>query len=140
MIVREDDSAAEEKLTCCEVAIFPRKVVIERERELCHVARRRALLRVRQSRGVAIDGVGHPELTRLCGHALGERRLAAGQSFGEHCGGIVGGFGDDTEDEVVHLHGIARYEVELGWALASRFDGDRQVLVEPKLASVQRFE
>src|SRR4029077_2918843 len=75
MVVREDDPAAEEKLACREIAIFARKVVVERKRQLRHVARCGALLRVRQTGGIAVDRVDHPELTCPGGHTVRKGRL-----------------------------------------------------------------
>ena len=138
--MREDEPAAKGKLARREIAVFARKVVIESKRKLRHLACRRALLGVRQAGGVAVDRAGHPELARLCGHAVGKGRLAAGQAFGENRGGVIGGFGDDTENKIVNLDRIARYEVELGRALARRLARHRQILVEPKPVRVQRLE
>ena len=131
MIVPDNHSPAKIELTGRKRSVFARKVVIESKRQLGGVACRCVLLRIGQAGGIAIEGAPHPELLGLAVHAFGESRLASGETFRQHRGGIVGRASDDAEYQILNVDRIARPQTELSWRLARRLDADRQILIEP---------
>ena len=127
MVVADDEPAPKNKLAGREISVFARKIVIERERQLGGVARRRVLPGIRQPRGIAVERVAHPELLGLAVHHVGKGGLAAGEPFGQHRGGVVCRFGDDAEDQILHGDRFAGPQAELGRRLARRLDADRKI-------------
>ncbi len=89
--------------------------MVERERQLSGVACRRVLLGIGQTGGVAIKCAPHPKLLGFAVHYVGKRRFAAGKSLRQHRCRIVGGTGDDPQDQILHGDRIARPQAEFGW-------------------------
>ena len=99
------------------IAVVFGKAILDRAAEKGHVARRGDLLVVGQSRGVAVDGVHHAELTGLGGHQLGKFCFVAGERFGNDRRHVVCRLGDDGADRGFHLDRLAGLEPELRWCL-----------------------
>ena len=114
--------------------------MIQRQGQSGDVAGRGALIRVGQAGGILVPGVLHAELARLPRHVAREIGLVAGQPFGQHGGGVIGRFGDDAEDQIMHRHRIAGRQRQLARCPVRRVVRNRQWLVEADTALVQRLK
>ena len=139
-IVVMDDASAKVELPRREIAILPREVAVEGKSQLRLITGRRILIGVRQPGSIAVNRAGHPELPGAARHQLGKGRLAAGQSLGQHRGGIVCRPGDESQNEVLHRDRFAGPETQLCRRPARRLVGDQQILIKVKPAGVQRLE
>ncbi len=115
------------------VLVVLREVADQRAGQRGHVARRRELPTVVQSRGVAEAGARHAQRRGLLGHAAGEAALAAGQRLGEDHGGVVGRLGDQRQDRVLDRNRPAALQAEpRGWhARGAPRNRQQLVLSEP---------
>ena len=96
-----------------EIMIILREIEIEMARENSEVGSGADVARVRQARGVVEMGAVHPHGMRHARHALRESRLAAGKSFGQDDGRVIGGLRHDAQDQVANRHGLPRNEPQL---------------------------
>jgi len=135
-----DDASSKVELPRREIAILPREVAVKGKSQLRLVTGRRILIRIRQPGSVAVNRAGHPELPGAARHLLGKSRLAVGQSLGQHRGGIVRRPGDEPQNEFLHCDRFAGSESQFCRRATRGLVGDREILVRPKPADIQRFE
>ena len=123
-----------------EVAVIAREAILDRAAERRLIARGGHLFVVGQAGGVAIDRLGHAERARLARHQLGEIVFVAGDGFGDHDGGVVGGAGYQALDGVFDRDGLAGAQAELGRRLFGSVLGHFHFAIELHLAGVEALE
>ena len=109
------------------------------------LARRRQMLRIRQSGRVAKGRFRETELARLLRHDAGKRFLIARHALGDGHAGIVAGLHDDALQEL--LQGLLRVDRDHHGGRAGRraavapgVDAHEEFVLELDLPGLQRFE
>ena len=83
-----------------EIRIILREMMHQGQTQRCHIAGGGDLVGIRQARGVFELAVAHPQRMRLFGHHGAEILFAAAQPFAQNNGGVIGGFGHQSQDGV----------------------------------------
>ena len=100
----------------------------------------RHLFVVGQAGGIAIYRPRQSERARFSRHQLGEIVFVAGDGFGNHNGGVVGGARHQSLDRVFDRDGLTRVQAELGWRLVGGVLGDPHFGIELHLAGIEALE
>ncbi len=139
-VMVQDHAAAEHETRRREIVIVAREVADQMDGQRRHVARRRPHIGIGQARGVAENGVAHPQRMGAQRHHLRESVLGAAEILAEHGGGVVGRERHHAEHRLAHRERAAGVNIELHRLHGGGVLRDRHRVVQRHAMVAQRLE
>ena len=123
-----------------EVAVIPRKTVLDGAAQCRLIPRRRYLIVVGQAGGIAIDSPRHAQRARLARHLPGEIAFIAGDGLRDDDGSVVGGTRHQSLDGILYADGLTGAQAEFGGSLLGGVRRNFHFSTERHLAGVEALE